>query len=193
MKKLFCDLDDVICENELVKYINKFLHTNYTFEEIPEGYIFDDSMIPSKKKRDKLADYIIKKDFYKHAVLKEGAYETLKRLQEERGYEIHICSACLMINREVQSGKIFHTKFDYITRALPFVNPRNIIFTNRKDACKGDVMIDDRLSNLGGEFETKLLFDCWYNRKYKAKELKEMGVTRVKSWSDIEKILTKKK
>lgn len=32
MKKLFCDFDDVICENRIVDLGNEFLHTNYKFE-----------------------------------------------------------------------------------------------------------------------------------------------------------------
>lgn len=188
MKKLVCDLDDVICDNKIIELFNQYMGTNYTFDEIPEGYDFAPILNNPQKERE-VSEFLINQNFYKDATLKPDCFRVLKKLQEEFGYDIHVCSACLMKGCEDISGIIFKQKYDFITKQLPFIKPHNIILTNSKDRVFGDVMIDDRISNLNGQFTTKLLFDCWYNRDV---EIKDSNIIRVKSWLDIENILTSK-
>lgn len=191
MKKLICDFDDVICNNSIITLANKFLKTNYKFEDVGEGYDFS-ALVSDRRKLKKLYEYIVKKNFYIGATLKPNCFDVLKELQEKHGYEIYICSACIVIGLEDISNKVFYDKYNYIRSALPFVNPKNIIFTNAKGVVCGDVIIDDRLVNLNGNFKTKLLFDCCYNRKYTADELKAQGVKRVSNWQQIKELLISK-
>ncbi len=186
-----CDFDDVICNNKIVALANKFLGTNYTFEDVGEGYDFS-NLVTDKDKAREVCEYVLENNFYIGATLKPNCYNVLKELQEKYGYEIYICSACIVTGYEDMSGVVFKNKFDYICKALPFVNPKNIIFTNAKGVVGGDVMIDDRLTNLNGDFETKILFDCWYNRKFGADELKARGVHRAHDWLEIKDILINK-
>lgn len=72
---------------------------------------------------------------------------------------------------------------------MPFVNPKNIIFTNAKGVISGDAIIDDRLTNLNGNFKVKLLFDSWYNRKFTPDELNAQKVQSVNNWQEIKQIL----
>lgn len=190
MKKLFCDFDDVICDNKIIDLMNEFLGTNYTFDDIGEGYDASNVVADDNRLR-KMYEYVIEKNFYNGATLKKDAYEVLKNLQDNYGYEIYICSACVVVGYEYLSSKVYFDKFNFIYETMPFIKPKNLVFTNAKGVVSGDVMIDDRLVNLNGDFKTKLLFDCHYNRKYTDAELKDMGVTRVRTWKEIESILTK--
>lgn len=188
MKKLFCDFDDVICDNKIVDLVNEFLHSNYKFEDLKEGYDCG-SLVKDEKTLRELYKYITEKDFYVGATIKEDCVKTLKKLSSE--YEIYIISACLVVGFEDLSGIVFKNKFNFILKTLPFINPKNIIFTNSKGVAIGDVIIDDRMVNLNGNFKTKLLFDCDYNQKISDDELKQQNITRVKNWNDIEKVLLK--
>lgn len=192
MNKLFCDFDDVICNNSIIKMANDFLGTNYKFEDVGEGYDFS-ALVPDKKKLKEAFKYVVTNNFYTGATLKQDCYEVLKDLQEKHGYEIYICSACIVQGFEDYCGTVFKNKYDYIRKELPFINPKNIIFTNAKGVVSGDVMIDDKLSNLDGNFKVKLLFDCWYNRKYTPDELKAQNVKKVTNWQEIKQILIEKK
>ncbi len=190
MKKLMCDFDDVICDNKIIDMANEFLGTNFRFEDVGEGYDFSTVVSDEQKLKD-LCEYIVTHNFYDGATLKKDCFEVLKELQEKHGYEIYICSACVVVWNEDLSGVVFKNKYDYIRKELPFVNPKNIIFTNAKGVVRGDVMIDDRATNLNGDFKVKLLFDCWYNAKLSEDELKSKNIQRVKNWQEIKKILTK--
>lgn len=188
MKKLICDLDDVICNNNIINLANKFLNTNYTFEDVAEGYDFS-KLVPDKQKLKQLYEYVITNNIYKNATLKNGCYEVLQELQEKHCYEIYICSAFVVKGFDYLSGCLTKDKYDFIRSALPFINPNNIIFTNAKGIVMGDVIIDDRMKNLDGNYKTKLLFDCWYNRKHSEQELTTQNIQRVCSWQDIKYIL----
>lgn len=186
MKKLFCDFDDVICENRFVDLVNEFLHTNYKLEDLKEGHDCSD-LVKDKETLRELYKFVTESNFYNGAKIKEHCIETLKKLSTE--YEIYIISACIVTGFEDLSGVVFKNKFNFIHENLPFINPKNIILTNAKDVVMGDAIIDDRMINLNGDFKTKLLFDCVYNQKISDEELKQKNIIRVKSWKDIEKVL----
>lgn len=72
---------------------------------------------------------------------------------------------------------------------LPFIPPQNYIFTSNKEIINCEIKIDDKLSNLAGTAETKLLFDAYHNKNITDEELKQKGAVRVNGWEDIEKML----
>ncbi len=190
MKKLFCDFDDVICSNRIIELGNEFLGTNYKFEDIGEGYDYS-KFVPDEKTQKELCKYIVEHNMYNGATLKKDCYKVLKYLQDKCNYEIYILSSCTVRGQEDICGLIFKDKYEYILKNLPFIKPKNIVFTSAKDVVSGDVMIDDRLSNLGGNFKTKILFDCCYNKKYSDEELNKLNVKRAQNWLDIKKSLKK--
>ena len=77
----------------------------------------------------------------------------------------------------------------WLLKNLPFLDPKNFIFTSRKDLIDCDIKIDDKVGNLKGLGKLKLLMDGYHNRKYSDLELKKRGIRRVYSWDEIEKIL----
>lgn len=184
-KTMLVDLDNVICSPGFLTIANRFLNTNYKEEDFEE-YLIDDIF---GDRAQEFYDYYITQDGYKDAVFKEGAKETLKKLNDY--YNIHICSACVMFGAERQSAKLFADKYNFLIHELPFLNPEHIIFTNSKNIFKADVQIDDRLQNLQGEVKTKLLFHSYHNKKITDEELNAQHVLRVKNWVEIGDLLLK--
>ena len=70
-------------------------------------------------------------------------------------------------------------------------NTDNYIFTTNKEIINCDIKIDDKLSNLSGNAQMKMLFTAYHNKELTDKELEKNGVIRVNGWKDIEKILLK--
>lgn len=184
MKKIAIDMDDVICDGGFLYLVNQFLGTQYTIKDIKSYYIQD--VIPKEKMED-WKKFYIKYNLYDHVNFIENAYDVMKRLSEY--YELYILTA--YVHRDVPefSGEILKQKYDWLYKELPFISPNNYIFTNDKSMIHCDIRIDDKLSNLIGPSEIKILFDSYHNQEHTDKELKSLGVIRAKGWKDIERQL----
>ena len=77
----------------------------------------------------------------------------------------------------------------FLLKTFPFLNPKNFIFTSRKDIVDCDIKIDDKVGNLKGLGEVKILIDGHHNKAYTEEELKMRGIKRVTTWKEIEEIL----
>lgn len=185
-KKLLVDFDDTICESVTLLQVNKFLGTNYTLDDFDDYFI--DNVIPEDRIQEYFASYF-DEDPYENVKLIDGVKEALQKLSEK--YDIYICSSCILYKSPQSSAKIFASKFNYLIKNLPFLEPTKFIFTSAKDICCGDVLIDDFFHNFRGNIETRLLFDSYHNRNITDEMLKERGVIRVKGWQNICEILLK--
>ena len=184
MKKIAIDMDDVICDGGFLYLVNQFLGTQYTLKDIKSYYIQD--VIPKERMED-WKKYYTKFNLYDHVNFLENAYDVIKKLNNY--YELYILTA--YVHRDVPefSGDILKQKYDWLYKELPFISPNNYIFTTDKSMINCDIRIDDKLSNLEGKAEIKILFDSYHNQSYTTEELKTLGIVRVKNWKDIEKIL----
>lgn len=184
-KTIMIDLDQTICDGGYLDIVNKFLKTNYKDEDIEEYYY--EELIPGGI-NDEYIDFFYSQDVYSYVWFIKDAYEVLGKLNEK--YEIFICSSYVNDNCGIERSYIhLANKFKFLFDKLPFISPHNYIFTSRKDIIKCDIKIDDKLSNLEGYGEIKLLFDSHHNRKISDDVLKEKNVRRVSSWKEIEEIL----
>lgn len=184
-KKLIIDFDDTICQSVFLKKVNEFLGTNYSIDEF-KNYLIDE-IVPENKKK-KFYDTFFDKDPYEDLALIDGAKSALKKLNEV--YDIYVCSAGIMLLNPKSSGKLFASKYNYLLKNLPFLDPKKFIFTNSKELIKGDVIIDDYFHNLRCDIKRKLLFTSYHNKEFTDQELKERGAERVNSWEEIcEKLL----
>ena len=182
-KKLIVDFDDTIVYSIFFSLVNKFLKTNYSFDDFDNYYI--DDIVP-KDKSEKFYSSFCDDDPYGEIKIIDGAVESLEKLSKE--YEIYICSGCVMRVAKY-SAKLFAYKYDFLIKYFPFLNPRNFIFTNAKDVVCGDVMIDDLLSNLKGNYKKKILFTSYHNKNITKDELDKLGVVRASSWEEVCRIL----
>lgn len=176
------DMDNVITDSLFLDFINEFLGTNYKWNDFKTYYLQD----IIKDKKEEFWNYVKDRNFYEGAMLFEGCYEVLEKLNKK--YEIYIVTAYLWNDVIDISGDNLRNKYYYLREMLPFINPNRYIFTTNKNLLKFDIRIDDRLDNIEGA-DTKILFTAWHNRYLSDDKLKEKNVIRVNSWYDIEKIL----
>lgn len=112
--------------------------------------------------------------------------------KEGAKYELYIVTAYIFRDNEEYSANNLKNKFEYLYENIPFIKPENYIFTSNKEIINCEIKIDDKLSNLEGNAETKMLFTAYHNKNITDVELKQNGAIRVNGWKDIEKILLNK-
>ncbi|MBP3285117.1 MAG: hypothetical protein J6M02_06415 [Clostridia bacterium] len=187
MKKIMIDMDDVICEGGFLYQLNRFLGTNYKETDMVSYYMQD--MIPEER-QEEWNRYLAEQNLYAEGNrILPGAKEVIRKLAE--CYEVYIVTAYIIKDNPSQCGKHLFNKFEWLCKEFPFLHPSCFSFVNHKDLIDCDIKIDDRLSNLSGKAETKLLFDAYHNRNITKEELENCGVRRVCSWYEIEEILLK--
>ena len=94
-----------------------------------------------------------------------------------------------MFSMVKDSGIYFKHKYDFLVKNFPFLNPNKFIFTSAKNIFKADIQIDDKLDNMKGDVETRIMFSAYHNKSVSDEELKQNGAVRVSCWKDVEKIL----
>lgn len=184
MKKIMVDMDDVICDGGFLSLVNQFLKTNYKIEDIKTYYISD--LIP-KEKYQEWGEFFNVKNVYDYCEMIQDTYEVLEKLSKK--YEIYIATDYIFRDNKEYSANMLKNKFKWLYKKLPFIDPHNYIFTANKQIINCDIKIDDKLSNLKGNAETKMLFTAYHNKTITEEELKQEGAIRVNGWKDVEKIL----
>lgn len=183
-KKVLIDFDDVICDSVLLNKINEFLKTDYKISDFKDYVI--DAIIPEEKKQE-FYSWVVRGDFYKDAKLIKNSKEVIEKLCKK--YDVYICTSCVMLCSPLTSGPLFTSKYNFLLKNFPFIDPKKFIFTGSKDMVNGDIFIDDYFHNLKSNIKTKFLFTSYHNKNFTDEELKKRGVVRVKDWLDIEQKL----
>ena len=184
MKKIMVDMDEVICGGGFLNLVNEFLEANYKIEDIKIYYIQD--LIPKERYKE-WSKFFNAKNVYDYCEMIEDTYEVLENLSKK--YEIYIATDYIFRDNKEYSANILKNKFNWLYEKLPFIEPSNYVFTVNKEIINCDIKIDDKLSNLKGKAETKMLFTAYHNKTITEEELKQEGAIRVNGWKDIEKIL----
>ena len=183
-KTIMVDMDDVITENRFQDYLESFLGKEIDMTK--EDVIYRQDLIRGREKEfQKQYQY---HNLYEDAPLIEGCYEVLKRLHEK--YEIYVVTSYIWRDDVISASDNLKNKFEYLKEMLPFLNPKNFIFTENKSLLAFDIRIDDRVSGLKNG-SLKLLFPSWSNQKIEEEVLKKEGIIRVKDWYDVEKKIEK--
>ncbi len=185
MKKIMIDLDETICSPSYLKEVNKYLNTNYKYEDIKTYFVED--IIAEDKKQDFLDYFYQNVNVYDDAMILPDAIGVIEKLSHF--YEIYIVSAFVDKRRIKESSIMAKYKYEWILKNMPFIDPKKIVLTGSKDIIMCDIKIDDKVSNLKGYGETKLLMDQLHNQKYSFEELTNMNIKRVYDWQQVEAIL----
>ena len=185
MKKIMIDLDETICSPSYLKEVNKYLNTNYKYEDIKTYFVED--IIEEDKKQDFLDYFYRNVNVYDEAMILPDALGVIEKLSHF--YEIYIVSAFVDKRRIKESGIMAKYKYEWILKNMPFIDPKKIILTGSKDIIMCDIKIDDKVSNLKGYGKTKLLMDQLHNQKYSFEELTNLNIKRVNDWQQVESIL----
>ena len=184
MKKLLIDMDDVICGKGFLAMVNEFLGTNYTEEDIPTYYIQD--LVPEERK-EAWTEFFKSKNIYDYTELLPDAVKVINSLCEK--YEVYICTDFVFRDDEDKSADHLRNKFKYLKENFPNISARNYIFISNKNLVYCDIRIDDKVDNLYGDGETKILFTAYHNKYIKKEELEKLGIQRANNWKEIKKIL----
>jgi len=192
-KVLLLDIDEVLCFCGFLEAVNEFLGTNYEIDDFTDYYI-DEAVIP-KERFEEFNRFMRNRNQYENVFILPGAIEAIKLLSEE--YDIYPCTSCINPFDVEGSGKLFMDKYDLLRKYLPFIDPSRFIFTSSKHMFKADVQIDDRLSNLDDNIETRILFHSYHNKDITDEELEKKGVIRAgydwrEGWKNVLKILLPK-
>ena len=185
MKKIMIDLDETICSPSYLKEVNKYLNTNYKYEDIKTYFVED--IIAEDKKQDFLDYFYQNVNAYDDAMILPDAIGVIEKLSHF--YEIYIVSAFVDKRRIKESSIMAKYKYEWILKNMPFIDPKKIVLTGSKDIIMCDIKIDDKEGNLKGYGETKLLMDQLHNQKYSFEELTNMNIKRVYDWQQVEAIL----
>lgn len=185
MKKIMIDLDETICSPSYLKEVNKYLNTNYKYEDIKTYFVED--IIEEDKKQDFLDYFYRNVNVYDEAMILPDALGVIEKLSHF--YEIYIVSAFVDKRRIKESSIMAKYKYEWILKNMPFIDPKKIVLTGSKDIIMCDIKIDDKAGNLKGYGETKLLMDQLHNQKYSFEELTNLNIKRVYDWQQVEAIL----
>lgn len=184
-KSIMIDMDDVICQGGFIYLLNKFLGTNYTISDM-KGYYMQD-LVPDDKV-DEWNEYITSQNIYNEGTyFLDGAIETIEKLSHK--YEVYIVTAYVFRENPTKSGQHVYNKFNFLCEKMKFLHPSRFVFCDNKNLIKCDIKIDDKLSNILENAETKLLFDAYHNRDITKEELDKLGVRRVCTWREIGALL----
>lgn len=192
-KSILLDVDEVICFPGFLKAVNEFLNTSYSIDDFKDYYI--DEAVMNQKELIEFNKFINDRNLYEDAEVLPNAVEIIKKL--DKFYNIYICSSCINPFDLDGSGKLFKDKYEFLRKTLPFINPKNYIFTESKNIIRADIQIDDRLPNLKNNVQIKILFPSYHNKDINESELNKYNIIRAgydwkKGWKETEKILLKK-
>ena len=172
-----CDMDDTI--EHLIKAWVKYLNNKYcldvdyrtikdwemklAFPMLSDDQIFEPFHIP---------------EFWDTVEIFEDAPKYIKMLIDE-GFDFYICT-----NTHYSIAK---EKFDRcLFKYFPFIKPDKIITTSNKKMIKCDILIDDALHNIVGDY-IGILMDAPHNSDFK--EYNEKNIFRAYNWYDVYNII----
>lgn len=188
MKTILFDVDDVICTNHFIPVMGEYVGKKFKEEDFTNVHV-EEELFPNKKDRDAFYDYFLTVNSYQYAHLKEGAYGVLQRLVKK--YNVILLTSACHHERQLEFGRQFTDKWNYLLKTLPFFPPENIIFANKKDILIADMIVDDKMDNLKGNYSHKVLFTCFHNHNITDETLNKQGIARINNWADLETYINK--
>lgn len=193
-KDILVDVDEVIVFSGFVEAVNDFMGTNYVIDDFTEYYI-DEVAIP-KDRMNEFNEFLNNRNLYEYAEILPDAIESIKELNEI--YNVYPLTSCVNEANLDGCGRVFMDKYNFLRKNLPFINPKQFIFTGSKGLYKAYAKIDNLLSNFNSEeeIELKILFPSYHNKDITDEELNEKGVIRAgddwrTGWKNVMKLLKK--
>ena len=179
MKRLMVDLDNCITNALYLERVNEFLKTDYKLEDQTE---FELQKLTGKRINE-FWKYMEDKSYYDDAPLIEGAYDALKVLNDK--YELYVITAYICKDSSPDiSGNNLKYKYEYLKRKLPFIDPEQYVFTEKKNLIHSDIAIDDKINNLENA-DKKILINAWHNKNISDIFFNETATAEVYTWKEI--------
>lgn len=180
-KSLLLDVEEVIFFGGFLQAVNDFLGTHYVIDDFKDYYI--DAVAIPKERMNEFNAFVRERNMFENPQMLPYAVETIKLLCDY--YDIYLCTDSINPFDVDGSARNFVDKFKALQRILPFIDPRQYIFTSNKSLFNADVQIDDRLSKMENAVDLKILFPSYHNGDVSDKELKVLGAVRAGfDWKD---------
>lgn len=168
---LLFDLDGV-CADLARKWLavyNRDWHDHLTLDDIVE-WEWHRFVRPECGRR--IYHYLSQPGFFADLDPIPGCVEVLARLADR----------CELVVVSASPKEAMADKVRWVRRHLPFVHPKNIVLTYRKDLVRGDFMFDDAPRNLRHFQGVRILMDYPYNRDFH-------DCYRVRNWAEFEALM----
>lgn len=177
MEKLtiLVDMDDCI-ENlsvAWVGYLNDRYGTEVSLSDITSWDI--SKAFPSLSK-EQVYGVLRKKTLWERVKPLPGAVKYLKRIMDD-GNDVFIVTASHPDTVGVKMNAV-------LFRYFPFIPYQNIIISSKKQMISGDILIDDGVHNLGGNY-MGMLFTANHNKSVTDEELMRLNAVRVDNWKEV--------
>ncbi len=186
-KTVVFDLDDVIVNETFVRIVEEFIEEKIDIGSIGEEYYIEKAVIKDEKKLKKFYDYISTIDLYDYGVVDVQAIHLLRRLAVN--YEVFIFTSFFVGQINEKSGIFAKNKFDFLYKTFPFLKPSNFILGGNKSIVSADYFIDDRIDNLTGNSEVKILYSTYHNKDISSETLLKKNIIRISSMEELEKCI----
>lgn len=174
--KILCDVDNIIgnlCEAVLSVY-NEDSGDDLKISDIHEYYI--ENFVKSQYKEG-FKHYFLDKRVWKRMKYIDGCREYIAKIFND-GHDIYFCTKTEMKNAP--------KKENYLQKTFPYLNIRKkLIVCPDKTMIRGDVLIDDCVSNFGGQ-KYSIILDSPWNREFQVDRKTNF---RAKSWKEIYNII----
>ena len=109
-----------------------------------------------------------------------GSVKYLKRIIDD-GNDVFIVTAS---HPDTVGVKMNTVLFKY----FPFIPYQNIIISSKKQMISGDILIDDGVHNLGGNY-MGMLFTANHNKSVTDEELMKLNAVRVDNWKEVYELI----
>jgi len=197
MKKrtLIFDVDDVIVPDRWFPWMNEYLaklgKPTYESKNCFKVFNYLTEVFKTKEELEPFLDFFYSYDTYKGLKPIEGAVDGLRKLGETD--RIRLATSCTPYRAGPDDRRFlreYADKNNWIMDNLsPFYDYKETIAISGKDSIHGFSMTDDKLSNLSGNFERKIMFPAWHNRDVTQEELQAAGAVKANNWDDILEML----
>jgi len=177
-KKIGIDLDDVLNNllEKWLKYYNTKYNDNLSYNEFCEEWDITKNIKPECGYD--IYNFLSNKHLFYNLKIKDiNSIYVIRELVKH--HDVFIITSYL--------PKHCVDKSRFINKYYPFINPKNIIFSNYKGFINVDYLIDDYYGNFYDFKGKKILYNAPYNQHYNNIDI------RVNNWNDIKEYFIKEK
>lgn len=177
--RILVDMDDTIEDlaGAWIAYLNNRFGTDVHKSDIVEWDIT--KAFPTIEKHE-IYDALKEDALWDTVKPISGAVKYLKKLIDD-GNQVVIVTAS---HPDSVSAKLNKVLFRY----FPYFTYQDVIIASKKQLIMGDVLIDDALHNMGGNY-LGMLFTAPHNKSISDFELEKLNAIRVDNWKEVYELL----
>ena len=173
---IYCDMDGVLAQFT-ARVVEILGQNGIPAPSRMTKWKLEDNVHPLWRKKAKkiINDALHYPEFWSLLWPLEGAIEGFKKLQTYG--DVYIATT------PWNSSACFKGKRKWVGKWLPWFDQQNVIYIKNKSLLRGDLLIDDKPSNLDNFHGDTIIFDREWNEKHQ-------GHVRAQDWNDLLEIMS---